>query len=314
MSKLDLVDGVLYPIGGFARVIESIADLAVAEGVTIVRSARVSRIRVEDGVATGVDYLDREGHTHAVLADLVVSAADLHHTETRAARARPADLPAGVLGCGRPRVRVPCCSTSVFGASCRNSSTTRSCSRDDWRGGFEAIFGPSPRATAPASLYVCKPRRGRRHRRPRGPRDLFVLVPLPAEPSLGKGGIAGTGDDAIEALADTVIRQIGTWTGIGDLAARITVRRTVGPGDFAAELNAWRGTALGPAHILRQSALFRAGNVSEKVRKPLLRRRLHHPGGRAADVPDQRGGAAQAHRRRHVDRPPAGAPAARVGA
>ncbi len=82
MSKLDLVDGVLYPIGGFARVIESIADLAVAEGVTIVRSARVSRIRVEDGVATGVDYLDREGHTHAVLADLVVSAADLHHTET----------------------------------------------------------------------------------------------------------------------------------------------------------------------------------------------------------------------------------------
>ncbi len=30
MSHLDLADGVLYPMGGFARVIQSIADLATA--------------------------------------------------------------------------------------------------------------------------------------------------------------------------------------------------------------------------------------------------------------------------------------------
>jgi monoamine oxidase len=44
MSHLDLADGVLYPMGGFTRVIQSIADLAEKEGVTIVTNAAVSRI------------------------------------------------------------------------------------------------------------------------------------------------------------------------------------------------------------------------------------------------------------------------------
>ena len=38
-----------------------------------------------------------------------------------------------------------------------------------------------------------------------------------------------------------------------------------GPADFVDDLNAWKGTALGPAHTLGQSAFFRAGNVSKKV-------------------------------------------------
>ena len=83
--------------------------------------------------------------------------------------------------------------------------------------------------------------------------------------AVGRGGIDGAGDTRIEALADKVIAQISNWTGIDDLASRITVRRTVGPGNFATELNAWRGTALGPAHTLKQSAFFRAGNKSKKV-------------------------------------------------
>ena len=38
-----------------------------------------------------------------------------------------------------------------------------------------------------------------------------------------------------------------------------------GPADFVEHLNSWKGSALGPAHTLRQSAFFRAGNVSTKV-------------------------------------------------
>jgi 1-hydroxy-2-isopentenylcarotenoid 3,4-desaturase len=43
------------------------------------------------------------------------------------------------------------------------------------------------------------------------------------------------------------------------------LRRTVGPADFQNDLNAWKGNALGPAHTLMQSAVFRAGNVSKKI-------------------------------------------------
>jgi phytoene dehydrogenase-like protein len=79
-------------------------------------------------------------------------------------------------------------------------------------------------------------------------------------------GLDGSGDETLEKLGDAVIARIAEWAGIPDLATRVVLRRTVGPGDFADDLNAWKGTALGPAHILKQSAFFRPGNMSKKVR------------------------------------------------
>jgi phytoene dehydrogenase-like protein len=99
---------------------------------------------------------------------------------------------------------------------------------------------------------------------PEGSENLFVLVPLPADPELGVGGVAGGGDDRMERLADQVIERIGREAGIPDLATRVVLRRTIGPADFARDLNAWKGTALGPAHTLRQSAFLRPGNVSKR--------------------------------------------------
>ena len=80
------------------------------------------------------------------------------------------------------------------------------------------------------SLYVCKPSGVDSDVAPEGAENLFVLVPIPADPTLGKGGIDGGGDAAIEALADRVIAQIADWAGIPDLAERVVLRRTVGPG------------------------------------------------------------------------------------
>jgi phytoene desaturase len=135
----------------------------------------------------------------------------------------------------------------------------------DWKRNFDAIFGNAPRVPDDPSLYVCKPSGVDPDVAPDGSENVFVLVPLPADPALGRGGVDGDGDAAIEALADKVIAQIASAAGIPDLADRITVRRTVGPADFVEHLNSWKGSALGPAHTLRQSAFFRAGNVSTKV-------------------------------------------------
>ena len=265
MSHLDLADGVLYPIGGFARVIESIADLAVAEGVTIIRSARVTRIVVQDGAATGVEYVDDRKRAQTTPADLVVSAADLHHSETELLEPDQQTYPQAYWDKVTPGPSAVLLYLGLRGELPELEHHTLLFAKD-WRQGFDAIFGEDSYVPAPASLYVCKPSGLDSEVAPDGHENLFVLVPVPADVSLGKGGIGGTGDAAVEAVADAVIEQIGTWAGIPDLASRITVRRTVGPADFAADLNSWRGTALGPAHILKQSALFRSGNVSKKVR------------------------------------------------
>lgn len=266
MSHLDLVDGVSYPLGGFTRVIERIADLARAQGAEIRTGATVKRIIVDGDKATGVEIAGKKGKVEVLDADVVVSTADLHHTETalldrEEARTYPEEY-------WEKRTAGPGALLLMLGVSGELPELEHHTLffAKNWNAGFKAIFGGVPHVPETLSLYVCKPSGVDSDVAPDGNENLFVLVPIPADPTLGKGGVDRGGDTAIEALADRVIAQIGAWAGIPDLPERIVVRRTVGPGDFAADLNSWKGSALGPAHTLRQSAFFRAGNVSKKVK------------------------------------------------
>jgi phytoene desaturase len=134
---------------------------------------------------------------------------------------------------------------------------------DNWKKNFKEVFKKADgksKFPSPASMYICAPSVTDSSVAPSGYENLFVLVPIAPDPSLG-----GSGDARLEAAADEVIAQIADWCGIPDLAERIVVRRTMGPADFAGELNAWSGTALGMAHTLGQSAFFRPKNMSSKV-------------------------------------------------
>ncbi|MDJ0333745.1 phytoene desaturase family protein [Salinibacterium sp. G-O1] len=264
MSHLDLSDGVLYPMGGFTSVIRSIADLATAEGVTIITGAAATKILVERGATTGVEYT-ANGTTTTAAADIVVSAADLHHTETTLLEPGQQTYPEHYWDKKLAGPSALLLYLGVEGALPELEHHTLLFTRE-WEKGFDAIFGANPTVPDPASLYVCKPSGVDPDVAPDGFENLFVLVPIPADPTIGRGGVGGDGDPRVEALADRVIQQIADWTGVADLASRITVRRTVAPGDFEHDLNSWKGTALGPAHTLKQSAFFRAGNVSKKVR------------------------------------------------
>lgn len=275
MSHLDLADGVLYPRGGFSRVIESIASLARAEGVTIVTGAQVTAIRSTSGSApavTGVQYRGVDGAVVDLEADEVVSAADLHHTETELLPANRRSYPEAWW---RRRVPGPGAVLVMLGVSgdlpeLRHHTlffTT------DWKQNFGRIFGRRPTVPSPASFYACLPSATDASVAPPGFSNLFLLVPVPADPSIGHGGVNGAGSAAVEAIADATIAQLADWAGVPDLAERIVLRRTVGPADFAGDLNSWRGSALGPAHTLRQSAFFRGSNASARVAG------LHYAGG-----------------------------------
>ncbi len=269
MSALDLDEGVQYPMGGFWGLVERIAALAEAAGVEIITGAEVTGIRTErtgrrSHGARGVEWTDAAGTTHTMPADVVVSAADLHHTETallpREARSYPESWwqkrqsgPGAVLVLLGVEGEVPELGHhSLF--------FTR-----DWQANFEAIFGEDRHIPDPASLYVCKPSATDPHVAPAGHENLFVLIPIPADPSLGHGGADGAGDTAIERAADAAIDQIAAWAGIADLRERIVVRQTIGPADFADDYHSWSGGMLGPSHILSQSAMFRAQNASKRV-------------------------------------------------
>jgi phytoene desaturase len=271
MCRLDLADGVLYPRGGFVRLVGAVADIARGAGARLHTGATVEALTTRPrrgartrAAVTGVRYRDRRGVEHTMAADVVVAAADLHHVETRllperlqtypeAYWARRDPGPGAVLACVGVEGAIPeLPHHSLFFTA-------------DWKRNFDDIFGDSPRVPDPASVYVCKPSHSDATVAPVGCENLFVLVPVPPEVDIGRGGVDGAGDPLVEQVADAALDQVATWAGIEDLRARVVVRRTFGPADFAGDLNAWSGGALGPAHTLRQSAVFRTGNVSQKV-------------------------------------------------
>ncbi len=268
MSRLDLADHVLYPQGGFTRLVEVVAGLAREQGARLHTGATVTAIETTPSgrrsKATAVTCRRADGSTQRLDADVVVGAADLHHLETallapeqqshpeRRWRSRTPGPGAvlGLIGLQGELPELP--HHSLF--------FTR-----DWKQNFGDVFGADPRVPDPASVYVCKPSATDPTVAPAGHENLFVLVPVPADVTIGAGGDDGAGDPAVEKAVDAALDQVAAWAGVPDLHARVVVRRTVGPADFAREYNAWQGGALGLEHTLRQSAMFRPGNASAKV-------------------------------------------------
>jgi len=263
MSHLDVDQGVLYPRGGFGELIAAIARLAEKNGVRILTGHRAARILVDRRRAQGVEARTPGGERKAFLADIVVSTADAYVTESllppraprRSARwwRRRNPGPGAVLALLGVRGELPQLAHHTLFFT------------DAWEEGFDAIYGSEPRIPDPASLYVCRPSATDASVAPAGHENLFVLVPTPADTAIGSGG-----DEHVERAADAAIRQISEWAGIPDLAERIVVRRTIGPADFEREYGSWRGGAIGPAHTLRQSAIFRGSTRARGVRGLLL--------------------------------------------
>ena len=267
MSHLDLVDGVLYPKGGFHEVINSIERLAKQNGATILTEAKVKTINVLAGSKAKVKsvvYFDSKGGENEISADLVVSAADLHHTETKLVPEKYQTFPESWWKNKTPSPGAVLVYLGVKGELpelLHHSLFFTS----DWQQNFSAIFDKKKSVPNPASFYVCTPSKTDETVAPAGFSNVFILVPVPADEKMGRGGEAGLGDELIERVADQAISHIVEWAGIPDLKERIVLRKTVGPTDFHQDLGAWSGNSLGPAHTLSQSALFRASNRSRKI-------------------------------------------------
>ncbi len=274
MSHLDLVDGVRFPRGGMYTVIEAIERLARAHGVRIRTGAEVAAIEVDPqgrslrhprrtGRATGVRLADGE----VVPADVVVSAADLHHTETALLPPAHATRSAADWERRGPGISALLVLAGVRGELPQLPHHSLFFTRD-WPANFRDILGDGPasdvaglRVPQVASMYLSRTTATDPAAAPAGHENLFVLVPFPADPSLG----APAGRAELEAHADRYLDQAGRWMGVPDLRERVVTRRVVGPADFARDLSAWRGTALGMEHTLAQSAVFRPGHVSPRV-------------------------------------------------
>jgi 1-hydroxy-2-isopentenylcarotenoid 3,4-desaturase len=263
MTHVDMNQGVFYPQGGLYTVIEAIERLAKANGVEIHTSSPVTKILSQDGKAKGVLVGNQE-----YLADTVIASADLQFVETQLLDDKDRSLPQKWWDNKTPGPSAMLLYLGVKGKIEQLDHHTLLYTRD-WAKNFAEVFKKADGKSIipnPASLYICMPSKTDASVAPEGYENIFVLVPIAADPSIGRGGIDRAGDESFELEADRIIEQVANWCEIPDLAERIVVRRTMGPKNFEDELNAWSGTALGMAHTLTQSAFFRPKNYSKKVK------------------------------------------------
>lgn len=252
MSTLDFDSGVYYPRKGMAFLAEDLVQLGNAYDISYHFNSPVQEITTEDSKATGV-LLENGSH---ISADIVVSAADLHHTETTLLKRSAQSYPEAYWKKKQPG---PSGLVVSLGISSELPELTHHSLLfvDAWKENFDAIYKTK---TLPenASIYICNPTKSDKSLAPAGHENLFILVPLPTGIDLS--------EQEVQDAAAHYIEQSARMIGVPDLASRIVSQHIFSPSDFSTYYNAWEENAFGgQSHLLFQSAFFRTRNKSKKI-------------------------------------------------
>ena len=262
MSHIDMSLGVSYPSGGLAGVAKSMARLACDLGARIHAGRPVTSIGVSRGRATGVVT----GGSHRP-ADIVVSAADYPHTELDL-------LPEGAGSLGESywdsRVLAPSMFIAYLGVSKKLLSLEHHnlYFSENWDEHFDTVFS-SPSWPEKPCFYLSCTSKTDDEAAPAGSENLFLLVPVAP-------GLEDT-DEVRERYFERLLDHVEHVTGESFRDA-IEVKRLYSHRDFSGDYNAYKGTALGLAHTLGQTAIFRPPRRHRKIRNLYYTGQYTHPG------------------------------------
>ncbi|MEP6944598.1 MAG: phytoene desaturase family protein [Acidobacteriota bacterium] len=252
MSHMDFNQGVFYPKGGFYELIKALSRIAKKNGAVLKTNSPVAEIMVVNGCAKGVRLESGEVHN----ADIVISNADMWFTETRMLGAKDRTYSDRYW---KKRVMAPSAFIMYLGTRNKLPSLVHHnlLFSEDWRKNFDDIY-KDPTLPLEPSLYVCAPSVTDPTVAPQGKENLFVLVPIAS-------GLA-ISDEGKDAYADRVLAIMEKEMSLPGLRDSIEYKRIYTVENFAADYNAFRGSALGLAHNLMQTAIFRPKNFSKKVK------------------------------------------------
>lgn len=250
MSALDFNEGVYYPRGGIYEIITSLVSIGKANGVNYHFNAEVTEITVSNGKATGLTLQDHD----EIVADIIISDADLHFTETQLLPKEHQSYPDSYW---KSKEASPSALLLYLGieGTIPEFQHHNLLFVDDWKTNFADIYD-NKKAPEKASIYICKPSETDASVAPKGQENIFVLVPLPADVAMD--------EETISLLRNRYIKQIETMTGV-KLNDRIISETRFGPDDFKTQYYSWQSSMLGQSHKLRQSAFFRTPNTSKKL-------------------------------------------------
>lgn len=250
MSHVDFNLGVSYPDGGLGSLVSAFERVCKEQGVLVHYNSPVEKILVDSAGKARKLLVNGEEKQY----DVVVANADYNHVETELLDRKWQTYDENYW---RKKIIAPSAFIIYLGIKKKLKQLLHHTLilSNDWMGHFESIFD-RPSWPGKPSYYVCCPSKTDDSVAPQGHENLFILVPAAA-------GLKDS-DEFRERYAKKILSHLEESIGerfIDD----ITVKRIFTHRDFQEDYNAFKGTALGLAHTLFQTAVFRPGNQSRRI-------------------------------------------------
>jgi len=263
MSHVDFNLGVWFPIGGgIGQLVEAMVKIAEKYNVDFEFNNPVKKIIVKNGIVKGV-----ETQKGIYDADIVIANADYPYVETTLLEKEYISYNNKYWD---KKKIAPSAFLMYLGLNKKLESLTHHNLYFDsnWENHFDEIFH-NPKWPDNPSYYVSCTSKTDKTVAPKDCENVFILVPV--APDLNDT------DEIRDKYSDKILKHLENLTG-EKIINSIIYKKIFTHRDFSDRYNAYKGTALGLAHTLKQTAVFRPSHNSKKVKNLYYTGHYNHPG------------------------------------
>jgi phytoene desaturase len=262
MSHVDFNMGVWFPKNGMGKLVEAMYKIAEEQGVNFIFNEPVEKILIENGKTVGVKTSKDKYYSDMVVvnADYAWSDMNLIDKKYRSYSDKYWDK----------RKIAPSAYLLFLGLDkkLKNFIHHNLYFHQQWIDHFDDIF-KNPKWPEYFSYYVSCISKTDTETAPKGCENVFVLIPV--APGLIDN------EKTREKYYNLTIEHMEKLAG-ENIKDHVIVKRIFTHNDFSNRYNAYKGTALGLAHTLLQTAIFRPKHESKKVKNLFYTGHYCHPG------------------------------------
>ena len=256
MNYADIKLGTWYPQGGMYKIVEGMYSLANELGVKFEFNSDVQQIDVVDGKAKSITYIQTNQQLPiTVSADVVISAADYHFTETKLLPEKSRTYSNEYWN---KRTMAPSCLLYYIGVNKKLKNILHHTLFFDTDFGLHGkeIYDSPAWPTDPL-FYVSATSVTDKTTAPIGSENLFFLIPVAS-------GLKGDTEELRDKYFDKIVKRFEEKIG-EKIIHNIIYKKSYSVSNFVHDYNSFRGNAYGLANTLMQTAVLKPSCKSKKV-------------------------------------------------
>ncbi|MDF2550928.1 MAG: crtI [Chryseobacterium sp.] len=255
--------GTWYPVGGFSKIIDAMADIAKKQGVHFHLNSNIDSIKINKDKATSLSVNGRD-----IEFDIVIASSDYHHTENTLL---PKEYRNYTEDYWKKRTFAPSCLIYYLGFKEKipNLKHHTLFFENDLDLHTTEIYDDKKWPTKPL-FYVCCPSKTDENVAPENCENVFLLMPVAT-------GLEDS-EEIREKYFDEMILRLEKHTGTLDLKSKLDYKQSYCIKDFKEDYNAYEGNAYGLANTVSQTAVLKPSLKNKKISNLFYTGQLTVPG------------------------------------